>query len=371
MAATDIRQRVAATDGLQRPPWREPPSREPARAHAGFTLVEVLAVVLLTTLVIGVALSHYVNLSRATQRASQHTLGVRRAATLLDRVARDFESATLVAKPPEVDPLDHPWIFFGEPRRSATGADRLKFMTRGHRPRRDSAHESDLLTVVYTLRSAESEDENEQTFELMRWSSPQLPEPGSDLRRLPADESEGARLLADGLLDFGVIFIDEFGERTKTWDSSQLTESSALPAAVEIQVAFANDLPSRDGSDPGAPRLYRRTVLMRVGPLDLGELLDPNSLVSGGSGGGSASSGDDEDEDGKNGKGKCSETPCAGQPACSVINCAAKLRQLEPGTSLHTLVQNAIEANLEFCAWRGTVFPVSVRPQLIPIAACR
>ncbi len=330
--------------------------------RAGFTLLEVLAVVLLTSIVIGVALNHYVNLSRATERATDHTRGVRRAATLLDRLARDFESAVLVAKPDDVDPLDHPWIFFGEPRRSDTGADRIKFVTRGHRPRRSAAHESDLATVVYSLR----ESDDEETLELLRWSSPHLPEPGSDLLAMPSDESEGARLLADGLLEFGVTFLDSVGDRSDSWDSTQLVDSGELPQAVEIQVAFADDLPGTDEFDPEL-RLYRRTVLLRVEPLDLVELLDPTSLANGGDGQGESDSEDDEGEE-EEGSRKCRETPCAGQRACSVIGCQAKIGQF--GESVDQLIQSAIEANPEFCEWRFSI-PNQLRPKLIPNPDCR
>ena len=199
----------------------------PHARRAGFSLIEVLAVVLLTSIVIGVALNHYVNLSRASQRATEHTRGIRRATAVLDRIARDLESTVLVAKEPEMDPLDHPWIFLGESRRSDVGADHLKFVTRGHRPRRTAAHESDLEIVAYSLRHAE-----EGNFELLRWSSPRLPE--SLDREIPNDESQGAVLLASDVVSFGVRFIDEFGGESSSWDSSQLTESSELPLAVDI-----------------------------------------------------------------------------------------------------------------------------------------
>ena len=57
-------------------------------SRAGFSLLEVLAVVLLTSVVIGGALNHYVDLSRASQRAMEHTRGIRRATAVLDRIAR-------------------------------------------------------------------------------------------------------------------------------------------------------------------------------------------------------------------------------------------------------------------------------------------
>ena len=69
------------------------------RSVSGFTLIEVMAVIFLTALVLGVALDYYYDLSNASQRAMDRTREVRRATAILDRVARDLQSATLVTKP--------------------------------------------------------------------------------------------------------------------------------------------------------------------------------------------------------------------------------------------------------------------------------
>ena len=114
---------------------------------------------------------------------------------------------------------------------------------------------------------------DDDQLELLRWSSPQLPE-GLD-RDFPYDSEDGSALLADGIAAFGVTLIDEAGERSDRWDSSQLVESSELPIAVEIEVAMATD----DGSEP-VP--YRRRVLLPVRPLDLVALLDPQAAAGGG-----------------------------------------------------------------------------------------
>ena len=253
------------------------------RRSAGFTLIEVLAVVLLTGLVLGIALDFYVDLSRASNRAADHTRGVRRATAILDRMARDFESAVLVRKPDDVDPLAHPWVFLAESEYSNTGADHIKFVTRNHRPRSTATHESDLAVVSYTVRRTDDDQ-----LELLRWSSPRLPE-GLD-RDFPYDSEDGSALLADGIAVFGVTLVDEAGERSDRWDSSQLVESSELPIAVEIEVAMATD----DGSEP-VP--YRRHVLLPVRPLDLVALLDPQG-VAGGGGADDEDAGEDEDGDG-------------------------------------------------------------------------
>jgi len=106
------------------------------RARTGFTLIEVMAVVVLTALVLGVTLDYYHDLSNASQHAMDRTREVRRATAILDRVAADLQGATLVVKPSGRDRLSHPWVFLGENRVVAEGSDRVKFVTRSYRPKR-------------------------------------------------------------------------------------------------------------------------------------------------------------------------------------------------------------------------------------------
>ena len=98
--------------------------------RAGFTLIEVMAVVFLTAIVFGVALDFYVDLSNQSHHASEVTREIRRATSLLDRLAQDFERALLAKTPDAVDPLAHPWLFLGESRGLGPGADRVKFVAR-------------------------------------------------------------------------------------------------------------------------------------------------------------------------------------------------------------------------------------------------
>ena len=116
------------------------------RTREGFTLLEVMAVVALIGVVFFVALNFYTDLSSASNRASNHTRGVRRASAILDRVARDIEGATLLVKPPETDPFAFPWIFLGETRLGGDASERLKFVTRHHDPTRTESAETNLAT---------------------------------------------------------------------------------------------------------------------------------------------------------------------------------------------------------------------------------
>lgn len=243
-----------------------------ARAR-GFTLIEMLAVLFLTALVIGVALDFYVDLSNQSAHATEITRDVRRATSLLDRVARDLERTLLVAKPPETDPLAHPWIFIAESRLTADGADRVKFVSRQPTERQKRAA-SEVSMISFMLQ----ESENGEGYELLRWSSPSLPD-GLD-RDFPGSDDPDALILATGIHRFALRFLDEGGDWVNEWDSSQLLDSSSLPMAVEIEVAVASlsDL----SEEEAARHVYRRRVFLPVRPLDLEKLLDPEAALAGG-----------------------------------------------------------------------------------------
>jgi len=257
------------------------------REPGGFTLLEVMGVVLVTSIVIGFATDYYIDLSRATARASENIRDIRHATAILDRVARDFESAMLVVKPPEVDPLAHPWLFIAESQISESGADHLKFVTRNFQPRRTGEHESDLIMVAYTLKSSEYDD----TLELYRWTSTQLPE--SLDRDFPSEQDEASVLLAEGLLDFGVTLFGEDQSESDSWDSTTMLGSSTLPTAVQLTVAIA----PRDASDPDDVPRYRKTVLLPMRPLDIAAMLQPEGAE--GADDESDAEGDDDSDSGE------------------------------------------------------------------------
>lgn len=243
------------------------------RTSGGFTLLEVMGVILVTSMVIGFATDYYIDLSRATARASESTRAIRHATALLDRIARDFESTLLVVKPPDVDPLAHPWLFLAESQISETGADHIKFVTRNFQPRRSDAHESDLTLVAYSVRP----HEDDETIDLYRWSATQLPE--SLDRSFPSEDDEANVLLAEGLLEFNVQFSDVapggmWGGWSENWDSTTMLQSSALPAMVLITVAVA--VP--DAVDPDDLPRYHKVALLPIRPLDLAAMLTPEGV---------------------------------------------------------------------------------------------
>ncbi len=274
-------------------------TREHLRTR-GFTLIEVMGVVALISGVFFVALSFYMDLSAASTRAAEYTRDIRRATAILDRVARDFESALLLVKPSDVDPITWPWLFVGEARIGDLGADHIKFVTRNHDPKRVESPQTNLAVVAYTVER----DENNR-ISLYRWSSPRLPE--SLDTTFPRADDEGSFLMAEGLHSFGVRFVPEAsesgaagGDSREEWNSTTLVDSGTLPQAVEIELAIADGAFLEDLE----PTTYKRTVLIPVRPLKMEELTDPDSLLNGGTGeSGDDESGEEEEEEGGNPRG--------------------------------------------------------------------
>lgn len=239
------------------------------RHSSGFTLIEVLAAVLLTSAVVGVAVALYINLTNATNAATARTREIRHAVAILDRIARDLEASYLLEKAPEVDPLDHPWVFIAEGRYSGEGADHLKFITRNHRPDQSDGHASDVALVSYA--AVEDEGGEPGLFTIRRWSAPSLPD-GVD-RGFPAEENEDAMVLAEGIRSFDVRFMRTGGAWTEEWDSSQLRESGDLPIMAEIRVSLASEELNRL-SEEEEPRIYTRRVLLPLRPVPLQQLIE-------------------------------------------------------------------------------------------------
>jgi len=262
--------------------------------HRGFTLFEVLGVVLVSALLLGATISFYINLSRQAARASENTREVRRAATIVDRIASDLEHTLLVQKPAEADALSSPWLFVAEGRYSEPGplrgSDQIKFIRR-EVPRASAGPASDVEMVAYTLAHNEEGDH----FALRRWSIGELPQ--SLEAEFPRDDDPRSRVLADDITLFSLRFLDENGEWHDHWDSTQIAESSLLPAAVEINVAIAPSAPTDPDPDADVvePVAYARLVELPMRPIDLEEMLYPKDETN--------VAQNDEDEDEKD-KGK-------------------------------------------------------------------
>jgi hypothetical protein len=240
--------------------------------RAGFTLLEMLMVVLFTGIVLSFAASFTIDLSHASRDALDETVDLRRATGVLDRVGRDLESATLVKNPEGQDPSQLPWLFFAESR-GMEGADRMHFLARNHRPRSGSLHESDLVEIFYWL--AESEDG--RGFDLLRLASARPPLPPL-LRTYPRRDDPGVERLARHVALFSVRFQDEDGAWQNAWDSWSPAQSSLLPVGAEIRVALLPDEPpEEDDFEAPEPETFTRPIVLALDPLDLEKALGAES----------------------------------------------------------------------------------------------
>ncbi len=242
------------------------------RRRAAFTLVEMLAVMLLLGMVVATTINFYIDLSRQSAAATERVREVRRGVTVVDRIARDLEGSVLVATPAGVDPLDHPWVFLGERRGDGPGSDHLRFVTRNHRPRGAVVGESDLLLVTYALR-----DDGDRR-DLVRWSQPWRAPESLELD-IPVLEEDGARVLAEGVDLFAVRWLTQDGAWKEEWNSSTL-DASQLPRGADLQLAWAPDPDADPELAPEPPPPVRRQVLIPVSALDLELLLAEGDLAA-------------------------------------------------------------------------------------------
>ena len=167
-------------------------------AEAAFTLLEMLFVVLVSSIVLTFAANFYIDLSYASSaalEASASSCGAPRARSTASRVT---SGARCWSRSREaLDPLEHPWLFLaegsGQRRRR-----RLRFQARNHRPRPGAGHESDLVEIAYWLVPSEAKP---GSFDLLRWTSARPPLPPLD-RNFPRRDDPGVELLVSGVALF-------------------------------------------------------------------------------------------------------------------------------------------------------------------------
>ena len=173
---------------------------ERGRRPAGFTLIEVMAAIFLTAMVITFAVSFYIDLSNASQRALSQTRESLKLVSVKDRINRDISNAVIVVKAEDEDPMSHPWFFVAESYNAFDGSDMIKFNARSNSPGDGPFHVSDLIQVSY--QAAEEED---GSLTLYRWTAPGVPfgyEPG-----FPSIDDVRSHIVAEGLESFSMRFL--------------------------------------------------------------------------------------------------------------------------------------------------------------------
>jgi type II secretory pathway component PulJ len=256
------------------------------RRSGGFTLIEILAASMLTAIVMGVAVSFQVSLGRATAAARETLRYKRHAVTLLDRIGRDLAGAYFIARPDNLDPLNHPWIFVASDL-SGDGSftnksNAVKFVTRNYQPQGLEEHASDIAVMSYFLDKVEGEP----GYQLLRWRKarmPQLYDP-----EYPSPDDPLCEVVGENIRSFQMSFIDMTGGEAMSWDSAEREGFDSIPLAVKIEIAMLDpnaetleddlEFDSEDYEDLDSDiepfsgereeGVFSKTVILPVRPLD-------------------------------------------------------------------------------------------------------
>jgi hypothetical protein len=250
-------------------------SGETIRTHQrhalGFTLMEVMAAIFLTSIVITFAVSFYIDIANSSQRAIVETRKNLRATGVLARVSRDLSNVAFVVKKEEDDPLTYPWFFMADSRLAFDGSDMIKFNTRSSMPGEGTYHDSDLEQVSYQVLA-----EEDGSLTLFRWSSPGQ-ELGSDMT-FPLIDDDRNYIVAEGLGSFTLRFLDSQGQWLPGWDSTQIEESEELPHAIEIDISMWTD-EDLDEWESENERHYVKQVVLHQRPLDISKMIEARDLA--------------------------------------------------------------------------------------------
>ena len=216
------------------------------RNRPGFTLIEVMAAVLLSAIVITIAVGFQINLGSAMESSRERLRTQRQAVALLDRISRDLASTYFIAPSAKVKPGVNPWIFLtGRDFVSEGKSDKIKFITRNYKPQRLDGHASDLAVVAYYL----AEEADRPGYKLMRWRETHMPmqyDPS-----FPAEDNPDADVIGENIASFTVSMIDRNGLEVPAWDSSRNQRNNVLPMAVWIEISMLTSRETDPEFDPG------------------------------------------------------------------------------------------------------------------------
>jgi type II secretion system protein J len=225
-----------------------------ARHPAGFTLLEILISIAITTMLVTAGFTAFRGITQVMERSRPEMNRGPVARVLLDRLESELLATTLVVKQPFRPRLRHPWLFVGEDRVFGTNdSDAVKFVTSNPARPPGAQSESGLRMVTYAVGGSDAEE----GLSLYR---SEVVLPRGMLKRINLNRS--VSILHD-LVALRFRYLDEKGWRER-WDSTALGQLDELPLAVEISLQLYDEQP--DGTRaPGA--VYTRTVPLPVRPV--------------------------------------------------------------------------------------------------------
>jgi type II secretory pathway component PulJ len=283
----------------------------------GFSMIEVMGAVLLTSIVISIAVAFQINLGSATQNARERLRSQRQAVALLDRMSRDIAGTYFIA--PRITngaPESTPWIFltiqdFLDEGLTSDSSNAIKFVTRNYVPQDIDGHSSDLAVVAYYVEP----QEGRPGYQLMRYRSTHMPityDPS-----FPQADAPNTDVVGEDIASFKIRVINQTGGVDPKWSSIRKSGQLALPLGVKLEISMLTtdeiiaaeldedfEIPierdeedGEDGEEDGDRKTFAKTVMLPLRPLDWSFLEEIDNVEEASNNDDEAPDQDDEDEE--------------------------------------------------------------------------
>ncbi len=226
------------------------------KTAAGFTLLEIMVAVLIMSIVLTFAFQAYRGIESAYQRVGTTTSRERAARIVLDRLERELVGTVLVEREQNIDPLFHPYFFFGnaKPYGDSEG-DELRFVTRT--PLRAPGGPPVGLEIV-TYGAVPSQ--TGAGLALLRQAEPL---PAQLAKEIVWTEPE---VVVDNVALFIARYHTEEGDASEGWDSTGVEKLDKLPKELVLTVSLLET--GADGQLAPGPE-FTRVVELPVRPFKL------------------------------------------------------------------------------------------------------
>ena len=196
------------------------------RSPSGFTLLEILVAIALTSVIMLFAVQIFRQITQTQDRARPDRSRDLPALVFLDRIERELTGATLRIKPDEIDRLSFPWLFAAEDRVfGSNDSDALRFVTQTP-ARAPGQHDGGLRVVHYALAEAPEDDTR---LDLYRFEERLPPNLRKEIRI-----EDGSPVLEDVHV-FRLRFSDGV-DWSDSWDSTAISQLDRLPGSVEVAI---------------------------------------------------------------------------------------------------------------------------------------
>ncbi|MFQ5459120.1 MAG: type II secretion system protein GspJ, partial [Myxococcota bacterium] len=205
---------------------------------AGFTLIEVMVALVITSLVLGMVYSSFSAVMETRERVAASAHMNMTARLVLSRMAREIESAFIVQRAEDAPPESRYTIFEGSQEEiNGLAADRISFTSFAHTKRGMNADESDQSVISYACEVFLDDEGKEEQLALMRREWRRIPPPGETQIQEPV-----AIPIAEGIAGFRLRFMPDGGEWEEEWNAADVRTIDALPVAVEITLSLEDGL---------------------------------------------------------------------------------------------------------------------------------